>query len=220
MRILVLYSGELGRKVIQNLINSSNFCVSCGELCNHCRQARKSYANLIVGIHEFQDDLPPFIEEPSQFMPPKLPECDLILAIGIHPDLLAAVPEVVQKTGAKAVIAPAEDSKKTPAGSLSSSEKNLKPQVSSLRLQNPSVPLKKNRKAGNRRFRGSRLWKAGSQDRDESRWEDVHRSRRAQGCPLRLNLVCRKKTQLDRPSGIQRNHLRRSPFLSLHREHG
>ena len=125
MRILVLYSGELGKKVIQNLINSSTFCVSCGELCNHCRQARKSYANLIVGIHEFPDDLPPFIEEPSQFLPPNLPECDLILAIGIHPDLLAAIPEVVQKTGAKAVIAPAEDSKKTPAGVLEQLRKEL-----------------------------------------------------------------------------------------------
>ena len=125
MRILVLYTGELGKKVIQNLINSSNFCVSCGELCNHCRQARKSYANLIVGIHEFPDDLPPFIEEPSQFLPPKLPECDLILAIGIHPDLLAAIPEVVKNTGAKAVIAPAEDYKKTPAGVLEQLRKEL-----------------------------------------------------------------------------------------------
>ncbi len=107
-------------------MNSSSFCVSCGELCNHCRQARKSYANLIVGIHEFADDLPAFIEEPAQYMPPNLPECDLILAIGIHPpDLFAAIPEVVQKTGAKAVIAPSEDSKKTPAGVLEQLRKEL-----------------------------------------------------------------------------------------------
>ena len=108
MKILVLYSGELGRKVIQNLINPGNFCVSCGELCNHCRQARKS-----------------FIEEPDQYMPQKLPECDLILAIGIHPDLLIALPDVVKKTKAKAVIAPAEDSKKTPAGVLEQLRKEL-----------------------------------------------------------------------------------------------
>jgi len=106
MKILVLYSGELGKKVIQNLINPGSFCVSCGELCNHCRQVRKSYANLIVGIHEFPQDLPTFIEEPEQYMPQKLPECDLILAIGIHPDLLAALPKVVKNTKARAVIAP------------------------------------------------------------------------------------------------------------------
>jgi len=49
----------------------------------------------------------------------------LILAIGIHPDLLAALPEVVKKTKAKAVIAPAEDSKKTPAGILEQLRKEL-----------------------------------------------------------------------------------------------
>jgi hypothetical protein len=125
MKILVLYSGELGKKVIQNLINSGDFCVSCGELCNHCRQARKSYANLIVGIYEFPQDLPTFIEEPGQYMPQKLPECDLILAIGIHPDLLMALPEVAKNTKAKAVIAPAEDSKKTPAGVLEQLRKEL-----------------------------------------------------------------------------------------------
>ena len=125
MRIIILYTGELGKKVIQNLINSSNFCVSCGDLCNHCRQARKSYANMIVGIHEFPEDLPTFIEEPEQYIPTTLPDCDLILAIGIHPDLLAAIPDVVKKTKAKAVIAPAEDSKKTPAGVLEQLRKEL-----------------------------------------------------------------------------------------------
>jgi hypothetical protein len=114
MRILVLYTGELGGKVIQNLINSSNFCVSYGDLCNHCRQARKSYANIIVGIYEFPDNLPEFIEEPEQYIPPELPQCDLILAVGIHPDHLAALPYMIKKTKAKAVIAPAGDSNKFP----------------------------------------------------------------------------------------------------------
>ena len=57
-------------------------------------------------------------KEPDQFIPTGLPECDLILAIGIHLDLLSALPDVVKKTKAKAVIAPAEDSKKTPAGKM------------------------------------------------------------------------------------------------------
>lgn len=57
MKIFVFYTGELGKKVIQNLVNSSSLCVSCGDLCNQCRQARKSYANMIVGFHEFPEDL-------------------------------------------------------------------------------------------------------------------------------------------------------------------
>jgi hypothetical protein len=125
MRIVILYTGEFGRKVIQNLINSSNFCVSCGDLCNYCRQTRKSYANMIVGIHEFPEDLPTFIEEPEQYIPTWFPNCDLILAIGIHPDLLTALPDVVKKTKAKAVIAPAEESKKIPGGILEQRRKEL-----------------------------------------------------------------------------------------------
>ncbi|MFZ2500217.1 MAG: DUF166 domain-containing protein [Methanosarcina sp.] len=143
MKILVLYTGELGRKVIQNLINPGNFCVSCGELCNHCRQARKSYANMIVGIHEFPDDLPPFIEEPGQYLPSRLPGCDLILAIGIHPDLLAALPEVVQSTKAKAVIAPAEDSKKTPAGVLEQLRRELEAMGVEFEAPKPFCALEK-----------------------------------------------------------------------------
>ncbi|MCQ1535919.1 thymidylate synthase [Methanosarcina sp. KYL-1] len=146
MRILVLYSGELGRKVIQNLINPSNFCVSCGELCNHCRQARKPYANLIVGIHEFPEDLPPFIEEPGQYLPAKLPACDLILAIGIHPDLLGALPEVVRNTGAKAVIAPAEDARKTPAGVLEQVRKELEAMEVEFEAPKPFCALEKSGK--------------------------------------------------------------------------
>ncbi|MDD3041817.1 MAG: DUF166 domain-containing protein [Methanosarcinaceae archaeon] len=125
MRILILYSGVFGIKVIQNLINPDSFCVSCGELCDHCRQARKSYAGLIVGIHEFPEDLPPFIEEPEQYLPSSLPECELVLAIGLHPDLLAALSTVVDKTGAKAVIVPVEDSRATPAGVVEQLRQNL-----------------------------------------------------------------------------------------------
>ena len=80
-----------------------------------------------MGIHEFPEDLPAFIEEPGQYIPPGLPECDLILAIGIHPDLLAALPDVVKKTKAKAVIAPAEDRRKPLPEFWNSSGKNLKP---------------------------------------------------------------------------------------------
>ena len=44
---------------------------------------------------------------------------------------------------AKAVIAPAEDSKKTPAGVLEQLRKELESMELSLKDQSPSVPLKK-----------------------------------------------------------------------------
>jgi len=45
-----------------------------------------------------------------------MPESDVVLAIGIHPDLLSALPYVVEKTYAKAVIAPIEDPSWVPLG--------------------------------------------------------------------------------------------------------
>ncbi|HJH31803.1 MAG TPA: thymidylate synthase [Methanosarcinaceae archaeon] len=116
MRISVFYTGEFGRKVIENLVNSSTFCISCADLCDHCREKREPYGNMIVDIHELPDDLPRFVEEPMEYVPQGMGECDLILAMGIHPDLLTTLPYIAKTTGASAVIVPVEDHKLVPAG--------------------------------------------------------------------------------------------------------
>ena len=116
MRISIFYTGDFGRKVIENLVNPSTFCVSCADLCDHCREKRGSYGNLIVDIHEMPDNLPQFIEEPMEYVPENMGECDLILAIGLHPDLLTTLPHIAKITGAGAVIVPIEDHKLAPAG--------------------------------------------------------------------------------------------------------
>ncbi len=116
MRVIIFYSGDFGRKVIENLVNPDKFCVSCGDLCDHCRENRPSYAGIISAFYELRTELPEFVDEPMEYIPGNLPECDLILAIDLHPDLLSAIPEIAEKTNAKAVIIPADDSKKVPAG--------------------------------------------------------------------------------------------------------
>lgn len=116
MRLSVFYSGEFGKKVVGNLVNSDSFCVSCGDLCDHCREPRASFAPLIVGLFELRTDLPDFVEEPLEYIPDNLPQSDLIIAIDLHPDLLLAVPDIAEMTGAKAVIIPVDDSRLVPAG--------------------------------------------------------------------------------------------------------
>ncbi|MDY0386532.1 MAG: DUF166 family protein [Methanolobus sp.] len=116
MRLSVFYSGEFGKKVVANLVNSDSFCVSCGALCDHCREPRASFAPLIVGLFELRTDLPDFVEEPLKYIPDNLPQSDLIIAIDLHPDLLMAVPDIAAMTGAKAVIIPVDDSRLVPAG--------------------------------------------------------------------------------------------------------
>ncbi len=92
-----------------NLINTSNYCRSCGFTCNYCRQLYDSFAADIQAVYKTPQNLPAFIEQPEKHLPSSLPNCDIILAIGLHPDLLAATPALAEKAKAKAVIVPLEN---------------------------------------------------------------------------------------------------------------
>ncbi|MGQ9468949.1 MAG: DUF166 family protein [Nitrososphaerales archaeon] len=48
-------------------------------------------------------------ENPERYFLKSPPKCDVILPIGIHPGLLAALPLLLEKTEAKAVIVPIEN---------------------------------------------------------------------------------------------------------------
>ncbi|MDF1558545.1 MAG: DUF166 domain-containing protein [ANME-2 cluster archaeon] len=115
MRICILYTGEFGAKVVGNLVNPGSFCTSCGDLCDKCRGGRLSFGDRVYEIHELPTGLPEFIEDVDEFLP-EMGACDLILAMGIHPDLLAALPMLVNSTEAKAVIVPVEEPGWAPLG--------------------------------------------------------------------------------------------------------
>jgi hypothetical protein len=115
MRICILYSGEFGKKVVGNLVNLSNFCTACGDLCDKCRVGRISFADMVYEIHELPSDLPDFIEDPADLFP-EIRHCDLIIAMGIHPDLLADIPALAESINARAVIVPVEEPGWAPPG--------------------------------------------------------------------------------------------------------
>jgi hypothetical protein len=58
----------------------------------------------------------PVVDEPADYLPPTLPSVDLILALGETPGLAQLVPEIAQRTGAKAVIAPIDRNESLPPG--------------------------------------------------------------------------------------------------------
>lgn len=60
--------------------------------------------------------LPPVIDDPSEYLPPHLPEADLILALGEVPGAAQLLPDIVRLTGATAVIAPIDRSESLPLG--------------------------------------------------------------------------------------------------------
>ena len=60
--------------------------------------------------------LPPLIDDPEDFLPETLPEADLLLALGDNAGLAQMVPDIVERCGAKAVIAPIDRNCALPPG--------------------------------------------------------------------------------------------------------
>ena len=116
MRLHIVYGDEFAEHVVENLCNLSTFCQSCSLACSQCRQVYGSFAQDIYRIDKIPENLPSFIEEPEKYLPQSLPNCDVILAIGMHPDLLSSIPTIVKRTNAKAVIVPIENRSWCPTG--------------------------------------------------------------------------------------------------------
>lgn len=126
LSLYFFYSDVFASRCIGHLMNSREFCKACGAgSCTNCRDGYGSFAETIVGIEELPRNLPPFVEDPLEYYPKDLPESDIILAIGIHPDLLLGMPEIVEKMNAKGVIVPIEDPHWAPLGLQSQLKEEL-----------------------------------------------------------------------------------------------
>jgi len=97
IKIYIVSSGDYGSRIINNI-------------------ASRGFASSIVGLHEFNVDLPEFIDDIEEYIPDDLPECDLILSLGLVGDINMILPEIARKTGAKSVIAEIHDPLQIPPG--------------------------------------------------------------------------------------------------------
>lgn len=103
-RIYILYHGSFGELVTGHLATSG-------------------FADRIVGFYDL-DVTSVSLDEPERDMPVdiSLPECDLLLVLGILPKAGDLVPVIAKRTGAKAVIWPIEDPNLIPEGKYSIEE--------------------------------------------------------------------------------------------------
>ena len=110
MRIYVAYNGKFGERVIGNMINYKNFCISCDKLCIFCRDDKVlNFADNIIGIYVQHPNLPVYIEDPTKFLPSGLPENDVLLAINLHPDIISEIPKIANDAGTRLIIVPVEE---------------------------------------------------------------------------------------------------------------
>jgi len=109
MKLYVVYGDrEFGERFIGNLLNYSGFCQACGLLCEHCRTEYPSFASDFDGAFEVGSDLPTFIDNPEDYLPRSTGQAEVLVALGVHVDLLLSLPKLVEGSLIKGVIVPAE----------------------------------------------------------------------------------------------------------------
>jgi hypothetical protein len=97
MRILVAIQGHYGQRIADNIRNFGP-------------------AGWKVYSFTFPQDLPAIIDDADEFLPKELPAADLLISLGEHPGVAQMIPDVVKRSGAKAVIAPADNRTWLPPG--------------------------------------------------------------------------------------------------------
>lgn len=105
MRICMLYSRDHHLNFLNNLFN---ICDPC-DYCSRCRPLSLNFTHNIYGVFQISANLPTFVEDPQSYLP-RVPECDVVVALELHPDLLLALPEHLVKSKVKALIVPADES--------------------------------------------------------------------------------------------------------------
>lgn len=97
MRLYLLSSGKYGSRVVNNL-------------------AEHGLASSIVGLEEIQENLPEFIDDINPYLPKRVPEADLVVAVGLSGDINMIVPSLARQTGAKSAIIPIYEPSQIPPG--------------------------------------------------------------------------------------------------------
>jgi hypothetical protein len=97
MRILIAIQGYYGERMVENI-------------------QRHAPANWKVNHITLPTGLPAIIDDADEFLPPELPAADLLISLGEHPGVAQMIPDMVKRSGAKAVIAPADNRAWLPFG--------------------------------------------------------------------------------------------------------
>ena len=97
MRILIAIQGHYGQRMADNI-------------------RRHGSADWKVHVYTFPPNLPAIIDDADEFLSRELPAADLLISLGEHPGVAQMIPDMVERSGAKAVIAPADNRAWLPPG--------------------------------------------------------------------------------------------------------
>lgn len=97
MHILIALQGHYGQRIADNV---RKYCPSDWK----------------VHTFIFPAELPAIIDDAGEFLPKELPAADLLISLGEHPGVAQMIPDMVERSGVKAVIAPADNRVWLPPG--------------------------------------------------------------------------------------------------------
>jgi len=97
MRVLIAIQGYYGERMVENI-------------------EHQAPANWEVNRVTFPTGLPAIIDDADEFLPRELPGADLLISLGEDPGVAQMIPDMVKRSGAKAVIAPADNRSWLPFG--------------------------------------------------------------------------------------------------------
>jgi len=106
MRILIILQGYYGERIVENI-------------------QRHVPANWEVNCFKFPIGVPAIIDDADEFLPRELPAADLLISLGEHPGVAQLIPDIVKRSGATAVIAPADNRAWLPFGLFRQIQKSL-----------------------------------------------------------------------------------------------
>lgn len=116
LKLIVFQHGFFGERFVANLMNYPNSCPSYGACgidgCTQCKDGLYNFSKNIIAVFSMPDPttMPDFIENAEDFLPKAIPEADIAVAINLHPDVLAVLPEKLAGK-VKALIVPVEESR-------------------------------------------------------------------------------------------------------------
>ena len=106
LRILIAIQGYYGERMVENI-------------------KRHAPANWKVNHITFPAGLPAIVDDTDEFLPRDLPAADLLISLGEHPGVAQMIPDMVRRSGARAVIAPADNRAWLPVGLARQVERKL-----------------------------------------------------------------------------------------------
>lgn len=97
MRILGLYQGQYGKRIVEHI-------------------KKTGPQPWTIDILNPPFSLPVVIDDPEEFLPSQIPQADLLLALSESPQTAQLVPAIARLSGVKAVIMPVDNSSWLPIG--------------------------------------------------------------------------------------------------------